>query len=64
MNYYKFLGANLVGAISWGVGLSLAGYYAATIPAVKTGSYAIATFFIVGSIIAGIRSWRSNRKLA
>ena len=27
---------------------------AATIPAVKTGSYAIATFFIVGSIVAGI----------
>ena len=64
MNYYKFLGANLVGAISWGVGLTLAGYYAATIPAVKTGSYAIATFFIVGSIIAGIRSWLGNRKLA
>jgi len=64
MNYYKFLSANFVGAISWGVGLTLAGYYAATIPAVKTGSYAIATFFIVGSIIAGIRSWLSNRKLA
>jgi membrane-associated protein len=64
MNYYKFLGANFVGAISWGVGLSLAGYYAATIPAVKTGSYAIATFFIVGSIIAGIRSWLANRKFA
>ena len=64
MNYYKFLGANFVGAISWGVGLSLAGYYAATIPAVKTGSYAIATFFIVGSVIAGIRSWLANRKLA
>lgn len=64
MNYYKFLGANFVGAISWGIGLTLAGYYAATIPAVKTGSYAIATFFIVGSIIAGIRSWLHNRKLA
>ena len=62
MNYYKFLGANLVGALAWGVGLTLAGYYAATIPAVKTGSYAIATFFIVGSIVAGIRSWLSNRK--
>ncbi len=64
MNYYKFLGANLVGALAWGVGLTLAGYYAATIPAVKTGSYAIATFFIVGSIVAGIRSWLSNRKVA
>jgi len=64
MNYYKFLGANFVGAISWGVGLSLAGYYATTIPAVKTGSYAIATFFIVGSIVAGLRSWVTNRKTA
>ena len=62
MNYYKFLSANLVGALAWGVGLTLAGYYAATIPAVKTGSYAIATFFIVGSIVAGIRSWLKNRK--
>lgn len=64
MNYYKFLGANLVGGLAWGVGLTLAGYYAATIPAVKTGSYAIATFFIVGSIVAGIRSWLKNRKAA
>ncbi len=64
MNYYKFLSANFVGAIAWGVGLTLAGYYAATIPAVKTGSYAIATFFIVGSIVAGIRSWLKNRKAA
>lgn len=61
MNYYKFLSANFVGAITWGVGLTLAGYYAVTIPAVKTASYAIATFFIVGSIVAGIRSWWSNR---
>jgi hypothetical protein len=32
-----------------------------TIPAVRTVTYAIATFFIVGSIVAGIRSWRANR---
>ena len=64
MNYYKFLSANLVGALAWGVGLTLAGYYAATIPAVKTGSYAIATFFIVGSIVAGLRSWLTNRQNA
>ena len=64
MNYYKFLSANFVGAIAWGVGLTLAGYYAATIPAVKTGSYAIAAFFIIGSIVAGIRSWINNRKVA
>jgi membrane-associated protein len=64
MNYYKFLSANFVGAIAWGIGLTLAGYYAATIPAVKTGSYAIAAFFIIGSIVAGIRNWMHNRKAA
>ncbi len=61
MNYYKFLSANLVGTLVWGVALPLAGYYAVTIPAVRTVTYAIATFFIVGSIVAGIRSWRENR---
>ncbi len=61
MNYYKFLSANLVGALAWGVGLTLAGYYAYTIPAVKTASYAIAMFFIIGSVVAGIRSWLRNR---
>ena len=62
MNYYKFLSANFVGAIAWGIGLTLAGYYAATIPAVKTGSYAIATFFIVGSIVAGIFGYATPKK--
>lgn len=61
MNYDKFLGANLVGALAWGVALPLAGYYAVTIPAVRTVTYAIATFFIVGSIVAGVRSWLANR---
>lgn len=61
MNYYKFLSANFVGTIVWGVALPLAGYYAVTIPAVRTVTYAIATFFIVGSIVAGIRSWWTNR---
>lgn len=61
MNYYKFLSANLVGTLAWGVALPIAGYYAVTIPAVKAVTYAIATFFIVGSIVAGFRSWWSNR---
>lgn len=62
MNYYKFLAANLVGTIAWGVALPIAGYYATTIPLVKSVTYAIATFFILGSIFAGIRSWSSNRQ--
>ena len=62
MNYYKFFTANLVGAIAWGTGLTLAGYFAATIPAVKNASYAIAIFFITASVIAGLRTWIKNRR--
>ena len=59
MPYYKFLSANGVGALAWGVGITLAGFYSATIPAVKSSSYAIAAFFIGGSIISII--WRRFR---
>jgi membrane-associated protein len=62
MNYYKFFSANLVGAIAWGVGLTITGYFAATIPVVKNASYAIAIFFILGSVLAGVRALRQNRK--
>ncbi|MFM7013418.1 MAG: DedA family protein [Actinomycetota bacterium] len=61
MNYYKFFSANLVGATLWGFGLSMAGYFAASIPIVKNASYLLAAFFIVASVIAGIRSWYKNR---
>jgi membrane-associated protein len=54
MNYYKFLSANILGAILWGAGITLAGYYAASLPWVKTFSYAIATFFICASIVSGL----------
>jgi len=64
MNYYKFFSANLVGALAWGVGLTLAGYYAATIPVVKNASYGVAIFFITLSILAGIRVWVRNRRSA
>lgn len=62
MNYYKFFSANAVGALAWGTGLTVAGYYAASIPAVKNASYAIAIFFISASLIAGLRVWFKNRK--
>ncbi len=61
MNYYKFFSANLVGAVAWGVGLTVTGYFAASIPAVKNASYGIAIFFIVASLIAGFRAWRKGR---
>jgi membrane-associated protein len=62
MNYYKFFSANLVGALVWGVGLTITGYYAASNEAVKSVSFGIAAFFITASVIAGIRTWLKNRK--
>ena len=62
MNYYKFFSANLVGAVVWGVGLCLAGYYAASIPLVKDTTYIIAVLVIAASLVAGIRSWYKNNE--
>ena len=62
MNYYKFLSANALGALLWGVGITLAGYYAATIPWVKSSSYAIAAFFITASLISVLVKHRRHQQ--
>jgi membrane-associated protein len=62
MNYYKFLSANVLGALLWGVGITLAGYYAASIPWVKNFSYALAAFFIGASIISVFVNYRRHRQ--
>ena len=62
MNYYKFLSANALGAVLWGAGITLAGYYAATLPWVKTSSYVIAAFFICGSIVSGLVNYSRRRR--
>lgn len=62
MNYTKFLTSNLVGAIAWGVGLSLVGFFAASIPEVKVAAYIIGGFFIALSLIFGTRTWILDRR--
>ena len=62
MNYYRFLSANILGAFLWGVGITLAGFYAATLPWVKSSSYAIATFFICASLISAWVNYRRRRQ--
>jgi len=61
MNYYKFFSANLVGAMLWGCGLTLAGYFTYSIPWVRSTVYLIAVVVILLSLIAGIKTWRENR---
>ena len=63
MNYYKFFSANLTGALLWGCGLTLAGYFTYSIPWVRSTVYAIAAVVILLSVIAGVRTWRANREV-
>ncbi|MEY4380352.1 MAG: hypothetical protein RLZZ378_755 [Actinomycetota bacterium] len=58
MNYYKFLSANVLGALLWGAGITSAGYFSGSLPWVKNISYFLAAFFITLSIISGIRNYR------
>ena len=61
MNYYKFFSANFVGAVLWGTGLTVAGYFTYSIEWVRSFVYIIALVVIGLSIIAGVRTWRLNR---
>ena len=62
MNYYRFFSANFVGALLWGCGLTLAGYFTYSIPWVRSTVYAVALVVILLSVIAGVRTWRANRE--
>jgi membrane-associated protein len=62
MRYYSFLSANAVGALLWAVLITSAGYYSATIPWVKSSSYAIAAFFISASIISSVVGYLRHRR--
>jgi membrane-associated protein len=67
MNYYSFLSSNFVGALAWGVGLTVTGYFSAYLEVVKNASYAIAGIFIVLSIVMSVRTYvveRRDRKLS
>ena len=62
MNYYKFLAANALGAFLWGVGITLLGYYAVSIPVLKDSSRGIAAFFIVLTIAITVRNYIRARR--
>jgi membrane-associated protein len=62
MNYYKFLSANALGALFWGVGITLLGYYATTIPALKGSARAIAVFFVLLTIVIAARNYIRARR--
>jgi membrane-associated protein len=62
MNYYKFLTANALGALLWGSGITLAGFYSGSIPWVKDISYGLATFFIGASLISAMFNYLREKR--
>lgn len=64
MPYATFASANVVGALSWGALLVLAGYAADSLPWVRTVAYAIAGTAIVISMIAPLVHLVRRRRAA
>ena len=62
MNYYKFLSANIFGAILWGAGITTLGYFAASIPALDGSSKQIAGFFIALTIAITIKNYLKSKR--
>ena len=62
MNYYKFLSANIFGALLWGAGITTLGFYAASIPALDGSSRQIAAFFIVLTIAITIKNYLKSKR--
>ena len=64
MPYGRFLSANVVGALTWAVGLTVLGYLAASTPVLKQVSFAVAAVFVLGSLVLGVVGWVRRRGAA
>jgi membrane-associated protein len=62
MSYLRFLTANIVGALSWGVLITVIGYFAAFNPGVRPVAYVVAGVVIAASVVAGVRAWVLDRR--
>lgn len=56
--------ANVAGALIWGAGLILLGYYAAELPVLRHVSIAVAAIFVVWSVAEAVLRWRVVRRRA
>ena len=62
MNYVRFLSFNLLGAVAWVVSLTLAGYFFANLPWVKTNLSLVIVGIIIVSLIPVAIGWWHERK--
>jgi len=62
MPYPRFLSANVVGALCWGVTLPVLGFFAASNETLAVLAHVIAATFVSGSIVAGGVGWWRRRR--
>lgn len=53
MRYRDFVVFNVLGALGWGAGLLVLGYWAASVPGLKHAAVGVAVAVVVGSIVVG-----------
>jgi membrane-associated protein len=58
----RFVSANVVGALTWGVGLVVLGHLSAANDGLRTTSYVVAGCFVVGSFALAARGWWRRRR--
>jgi len=61
MSYPRFATANVVGALTWAVAITVIGYFAASNPQVRVAAYIIAGVVMAISLVAGFRAWWMDR---
>lgn len=64
MHYIRFLSANLVGALTWGVGLLVLGHLSAANEALRVSAYVIAGCFLAASLVLATIGWRRRQRSA
>lgn len=62
MNYYKFLAVNVLSATAWGSLITFLGYFANSIPALKSSSHQVAVFFILLTLLIAVRNLVRSRR--
>jgi membrane-associated protein len=62
MAYARFLSANAVGALTWGVALVVLGHLSASNDRLRTTSYVVAGCFVAGSLVLGAVGWWRRRR--
>ncbi len=65
MSYPRFAAANVVGALVWGAGLPVLGYFAYQVPAVRYAAFTVAGIAVASSfvvpVVARVRAGRARR---